>query len=101
MDSLADLAGLPWQGIGLSGLVTLAIIYVFTGRLVPKSVYDKMEASKDREIERWMQVAQRAETLADSQSQQITQLLEGGRTTVSVVEAIQQTAVSSTEVRGQ
>lgn len=99
MDSLADLAGLPWQGIGLGGLVTMAVMFLFTGRLVPKSVYDKMEASKDKEIERWIQVAQRAENLADKQSDQITQLLEGGRTTTRVVEAIQQVA-TSTEVRG-
>lgn len=98
MDSFADLANLPWQGIGLSGLVTLGILYILTGRLVPKSVYDKMEASKDKEIERWMQMAQRAEDLADRQSVQISELIEGGRTTTRVVDALQQTVQES---RGQ
>ena len=97
MGSLSDLAGLPWQGLGLGGLVTLAVLFLFTGRLVPKSVYDKMEESKNKEIDRWIQVAERAENLADKQSDQITQLLEGGRTTARVVEAIQQVA-TSTEV---
>lgn len=98
MDSFADLATLPWQGIGLGGLVTMAVLFLFTGRLVPKSVYDKMEASKDKEIERWIQVAQRAEDLADRQSVQISELIEGGRTTTRVVDALQQTV---TESRGQ
>lgn len=98
MDTFGDLAALPWQGIGLGGLVTMAVLFLFTGRLVPKSVYDKMEASKDREIERWMQVAHRAEDLADRQSIQISELIEGGRTTTRVVDALQQTV---TESRGQ
>jgi len=96
MDSLADLANLPWQGLGLGGLVTIAIIYIFTGRLVPKSVYDEMRQSKDKEIERWMQVAQSAEALADKNADIATIALEGGRTTNRLVDTLRETV---TEVR--
>lgn len=96
MDSLSDLANLPWNGIGPGALVALAILYIFTGRLVPKSVYNEMRDSKDKEIERWIQVAARAEALADKQADIATMALEGGRTTNRLVDTLRETV---TEVR--
>ena len=76
--------------IGLSALVTFAVLLVFTGRLKPKSDLDRA----DRETERWRtaweksEAARAVETETRQELQhQVGELLEGSRVTISLLRA--------------
>ena len=56
------LTGIPWGSLGPSGLVTMFVVLIFTGRVVTRSVHQ--EALDDRDRYRAL-----AETLAAQNSQ--------------------------------
>lgn len=83
MDELAARAltiGGPWA------LVSLAVVMLFTGRLVPKWFYD----AKSREADTWRETAQtNAEALRTAQRHE-NELLELSRTGVHVLSSLPQ-----------
>jgi hypothetical protein len=76
---------LPWSGLGLSGIVSLVVLLVLTGRLVPRSVMDDRVAD-------WKAAAEASERRAAERDEQQRELLEMGRTTVQILEALRDSA---------
>lgn len=66
---------------GLTGLVLALAWMVFTGRLVPGSIHEKIVADKDAQIETWRAAAEKAAGQRD-------ELIEVARTAVAVMEAL-------------
>jgi hypothetical protein len=69
----------PWPSVGLGGLVTLCVLLILTGRLVPKSSLTAAE----RRAERWEAVAVEA-------LRQNGKLVDGAEVTSDVLRAIPQ-----------
>lgn len=86
MFPLAELA--PWTELGAGGLVTVIAIMVFTGRLVPSGTVEKLLASRDRIIEQQQVTIDRQNERADLTAEQLTALLESGKTSAHVLEEI-------------
>lgn len=81
--TLADL--LPWGGVGLSGIVTIVIVLILTGRLVPRRVHDDRVAD-------WKAAYEAAEKRAETRDAQHTELMEMSRTTVQILQALRDRA---------
>lgn len=98
------LTALPWETIGPGALLTLAVILILTGRLVPRaSLMDKQ-----READNWRQAHERSEAArqieqqarAESQSQ-VSELLAHARTTQAFIAALQSHAAPLLRDRGE
>jgi len=72
-----DGLAVPWPSLGLGGLVTLCVLLILTGRLVPRSALNAAE----RRAEKWEQVAVEA-------LRQNGQLVDGAQVTSDVLRAI-------------
>ena len=73
-----DAAGtIPWSQLGAGGLLTIAVVLILTGRLVPRSVSNKWEAAyhEERKLNR-------------EQAAQLAELTEMGHTTVALLQSI-------------
>lgn len=97
MDNLAPFLT---PALGAAGLVTLAVILILRGSLVPRSTLEMMRADKDREVDTWKAVAERSQELIQVQQNQIAMLMEGNRTTQRVIEALPEAARLSREGGG-
>ncbi|MFE7461710.1 hypothetical protein ACWFMI_23310 [Nocardiopsis terrae] len=90
VSALAEL--IPWSGVGLTGVVTLGMVMILTGRLVPKSTVEEMRAERDARLAE-MKAARDAEREAGQvRDQQITELLENSRATVQLIDGLRKTA---------
>lgn len=67
---------------GLSGLVLAVAWMVFTGKLVPARMHDRMIADKDAQIAK-------LEAAHDKVASQRDELMELARTTVAIVQGLQ------------
>ena len=74
MDALAGLA--PFLQVGAGGLLTIGILMILTGRLVPGGTVEKLLAARDRIIEQQQTTIDRQNERADLTAQQLTILLE-------------------------
>lgn len=92
MPPLADLA--PLLDVGLGGLVATGLLLIWTGRLVPSGTVDKLLASRDERITELKDVLTREQDRNCRQAEQITQLLESGKTTAHALEEIRKVAAS-------
>lgn len=86
MDALAGLA--PFLQVGAGGLLTIGILMILTGRLVPGGTVEKLLAARDRIIEQQQTTIDRQNERADLTAQQLTILLESGKTSAHVLEEI-------------
>ena len=86
MDALSALA--PFLQLGAGGLLSLGILMILTGRLVPGGTVERLLAARDRIIEQQQGTIDRQEVRADLTASQITQLLESGKTSAHVLEEI-------------
>lgn len=91
MDEL--LSNLPYQGVGLGGLVVMLLILLFTGRIVVKYVYDEMVSQRDY----WRDKYSEGEQVRRELVEQNTVLVEAVSTnakndeiTVKLLQAIQE-----------
>lgn len=80
--------------LGATGLLTLVVLLVLWGRLVPRSVLEDLIKDKDAQIDVWKAAYERSEKARDIQRQQLSDLLEMARTTTHVIQAIPQAAAS-------
>lgn len=92
-----DWAGYLASPLGATGLLSLTVVLVLRGKLVPRSTLEMMRADRDREVETWKAIAERRSQLIDVQQHQIAMLLEGNRTTQRVIEALPEAARLSRE----
>lgn len=84
-----DLLGLPTQWIvqgGAVGMLGLVAILVFTGRLIPRSIYRQLEQDRDY----WREAALRS-------MGQATDLLPGARIAAEVTAAFHKATKSEVE----
>lgn len=76
-----------WTRLGVGGLLTLVVVLILTGRLVPRSTVDRT----DRQNEQRM--AELREAL-DKREQQIDRMLPGYEVTVQLLRSIKSKAES-------
>ncbi|MFL1427139.1 MULTISPECIES: hypothetical protein [unclassified Nocardiopsis] len=94
---LAELA--PWMEIGAGGLVTAGVVMILTGRLVPSGTVEKLLAARDERIAELKAVLASEQDRNCRQADQITALLESGRTTAHAFEEIRRVAAHGPEER--
>lgn len=80
--------------IGATGLLTLGVLLIFFGKLVPSTTVDRVTASKDQEIALWKAAYERSEAAHVLKDRQITALMDAGRTTTNVLEAMHRAALT-------
>lgn len=90
MFPLAELA--PWTELGAGGLVAMVAVMVFTGRLMPSGTVAKLLTARDERIEELKKVLASEQERNCRQADQITALLESGRTTAHVLEEFRKVA---------
>lgn len=90
MEALTGLA--PFLQVGAGGLLTIGILMILTGRLVPAGTVDKLLSGRDERISELKATVDSERDRNCRQAQQITSLLESGRTTVHVLEEIRKVA---------
>ncbi|AOE44300.1 hypothetical protein SEA_EYRE_20 [Gordonia phage Eyre] len=73
------LAGFPWADVSAGALLTLVVLLVLNGRLVPKSALDQAYSERDH----WR-------TAAEEAINQNRLLLDAARPAVRIAEAVQQ-----------
>ena len=95
MEALAGLA--PFLQIGAGGLLTIGILMILTGRLVPAGTVDKLLAGRDERISELKATVDSERDRNCRQAQQITALLETGRTTNHVLEEFRKVAAGPGE----
>lgn len=93
------LKGLPFGGISFAGLVTLAIVLIFRGEIVPKATLEAMRAdrdaiiaSKNEECNNYKEAYRLSEQARLTGAEADKELLELGRTTVHLLESIHEKA---------
>lgn len=58
---MEELAAVPWEAIGLSGMAVLGVYLVLTGKIVPRSVLLDTQAERDS----WRDQARVSDEIAD------------------------------------
>lgn len=93
------LSQLPIGGIGLGSLVTLVLVLIFKGELVPKSTlearradWDAVIEAKNQDIEMLKEAYTMSEKARQINAESDKELLELGRTTVHLLESIHERA---------
>lgn len=79
--------------LGATGLLTLGVLLIFFGYLVPARTVDRVVRAKDEEIKLWKAAYERSESAHVIKDRQITALMDAGRTTTSVLEAMHRVAL--------
>lgn len=95
-----DLFGIPGSVIVQGGAVTvltLVVLAIITGRLIPRRSLDDVRADRDARIaeerargDEWRAAAQAQDARNDLLSQQVAQLLDTARTTNALIEGLRQ-----------
>lgn len=83
--------------IGATGLLALGVLLIFFGKLVPSGTVDRVTRSKDQEIALWKAAYDRSEAAHAVKDRQIAALMEAGRTTNHVLEAMRRAALEPGE----
>lgn len=100
MNELTEfLSNLPYGDIGFAGLVTLAIVLIFRGDIVPRSTVEAMRADRDaiitatKEENKMLKEAYKmSEEARKIGAEADKELLELGRTTVHLLQSIKEKA---------
>lgn len=79
-------------GLGATGLLTLAIVLILRGNLVPRSTLEMVRADKEREVETYKAVINARDETIKALQRQVDMLLEASRTTQRVIEALPEAA---------
>lgn len=90
---------LPYGDFGFAGLVVLAIVLIFQGKIVPQSTLEAMRSDRDiiitaktEEAETWKEAYQLSEEARSTSAEADRELLELGRTTVHLLKSIHERA---------
>ena len=78
--------------LGAGGLVAIFVIMIFTGRMLPSRTVDRLLASKDEQITNLRTANEQSKEAIDRKDSQIAALLEAGKTTTHVIQAVQEAA---------
>ncbi|WP_102158666.1 hypothetical protein [Zhihengliuella halotolerans] len=89
MDASADATALiPWELVGTitpPGLLSLVIIMILTGRLIPKATYDAAQRARDQ----WQRTAEMLRETNQVQAQTIEKQTSVGDTVIKVMSSLQ------------
>lgn len=83
-------------GGGFATLAFLAVFFILTGRLVPRSTHEETRADRDA----WRRVAETEAETRRVQSAQLDELLQTARTTERLMTAIQERLADRPPPRG-
>jgi hypothetical protein len=86
------LRGLPVGGISFGALVSLTIVLILKGEIIPKSTYEAMIKGKEEENVMLKEAYRMSEKARETSAVADQELLELGRTTVHMLESIHQLA---------
>ncbi|MFH8581641.1 hypothetical protein [Streptomyces zaomyceticus] len=81
---MTDLFGLTPTDLGISGLLALVVLFVLTGRLVPRSTLQDMREERDT----WRAAHAESEAARQAERDQVTELLELSRTAGHVLTSL-------------
>ncbi len=102
---LEVLKDLPVGGLSFGGLVTMAIVLIFKGEIVPKSTLEAMRANytaviaaKDEQVNMLKEANSLSQQSLSAALTDNKELLEMGRTTVHLLESIHERADRAVEV---
>lgn len=79
--------------LGATGLLALGVLLIFFGYLVPARTVDRVVRAKDEEIKLWKAAYERSESAHVIKDRQIAALMDAGRTTTSVLQAMHRAAL--------
>lgn len=96
-----DVASYLTPALGGGGVITLVVVLILRGLLVPRSTLDMVRAEKDQQIATWRSIAERGQELTSVQQGQIASLLDTARTTRHVLEVLPEAARRSREEGGR
>ena len=81
--------------LGFAGLVSLAIVLILTGRLIPRSSVEALREdwndrlqSKEQQVQDWKGAYLKSLEVQTAQGDQIRELLEHSRTTAYFIQAL-------------
>ncbi len=77
---------------GATGILTVVVLSVLWGKLVPRATLDDLRQDKDQQIQTWREAYQKSEEAREIMRGQITELLQLARTTTHVMNAVQEAA---------
>lgn len=81
---MVEIYGIPVAGLTAPALVSIGILLIMTGRLVPRRTYD--DALRDRD--RWQEAHSVSEEARLTQTRQLDAVLEVGETVKQVMNAL-------------
>ena len=88
MDASALAELIPWSGLGLTGLLTLGVLMILTGKLIPKSTVDELRAERDARLSDLQGANQALAEANKVKDAQISELLETSRATTQLLEGL-------------
>lgn len=88
MEFLDLLRAVGVGNIGLAGLVTLAVLLLLWGKIIPKSSHDARVTDKDLQIADWKLAYQKQMAINEAAVSQISRLLEYAETSNKVLTAL-------------
>lgn len=83
-----DLSALPWGTLGPAGLVTMVVVLIIWGKLLPGTTVDRLLSARDQRITELSAALEAAERRAEVLSQQNAELMEIGRTAEQLMRAL-------------
>lgn len=75
--------------LGAAALVSIFIVLIFTGRIVPVSTVQNLLTRADQRSADYKEAFVASEEARGLQDKQITELLEGNRTTLQFIQSLQ------------
>lgn len=75
---------IPWVDLTPSALLGVAVILLFTGRLIPKSIYQDMRAERDL----WRGAAQTSATSVQELTEQLQTVVETEEAVLHIVQGL-------------
>jgi hypothetical protein len=83
-----DWTGFLNPAIGATGVLTLGVLLIYFGQLIPVRIVNRITRAKDEEITLWKAAYDRSEAAHVLKDRQIAALMDAGRTTTHVLEAM-------------
>jgi hypothetical protein len=81
---MPDLGAFPWGTAGPAALLAFAVVLILTGRITTRQALEDARADRDKFEQAW----NRSQDTVGELAQQVTALVEIGRTTQTLLESL-------------